>query len=147
MKIDVVVEDSRGREVLLVAVNAGEVDEEMARSYLDYLRSSGLPARFGMVVNLEWIRIVDFESGNGKEFGCVLSSPQVLSIYDPEFGKKRIFPFYLATLVEAWLRDLVYRWNSPNPPALERLARLGLAQLIEGGDTRREVRVETHPVS
>src|SRR5258708_826820 len=35
---------------------------------------------------------------------------KILQHYEPEFAKRRVFESYLATLVEAWLRDLAYHW-------------------------------------
>ena len=41
----------------------------------------------------------------------------------------------LETLVEAWLRDLAYHWNSPEPPGETALAEVGLLERLEGGTT------------
>jgi hypothetical protein len=49
--------------------------------------------------------------------------------------KKRMFDFYLETLVKSWLRDLSYHWNSDTPPAYNELAKIGLLPLLEGGHT------------
>jgi hypothetical protein len=66
-----------------------------------------------------------------------LDTPKVLSHYDPDFAGKRIFEFYLLTLVEAWLRDLAYHWKSPNPPGSEELQAAGFLGRVEGGTTQR----------
>ena len=72
------------------------------------------------------IRILDFEHSPEQEFNCTLKLSDMLEYYDPEFGKKRIFHDYLTSLVDAWLRDLVYHWNSETPPGAQSLATIGL---------------------
>lgn len=66
-----------------------------------------------------------------------LDTPQVLSHYDPDFAGKRIFEFYLLTLVEAWLDDLAYHWKSPVPPGSDELKATGFLSRVEGGTTQR----------
>jgi hypothetical protein len=56
---------------------------------------------------------------------------------EPDFPIKRVFESYLLTLVEAWLRDLAYHWNSEDPPGSEELGRAGLLEKLEGGTTQR----------
>jgi hypothetical protein len=46
---------------------------------------------------------------------------------------------YLATLFEAWLRDLAYHGKYQTPPGSAELAATGLLDRLSGGDTRREV--------
>ena len=66
-----------------------------------------------------------------------LDTRQVLQHYDTDFPRRRVFEFYLLTLVEAWLRDLAYHWKSENPPGSEELGRTGLLEKLEGGTTQR----------
>ena len=66
-----------------------------------------------------------------------LDTSQVLQYYDPGFPGKRVFEFYVLTLVEAWLRDLAYHWKSEKPPGSEELAKAGLLEKLEGGTTLR----------
>jgi hypothetical protein len=66
-----------------------------------------------------------------------LDTAKILSHYDSDFGRKRIFEHYLLTLVEAWLRDLAYHWKSPNPPGSEELKAAGFLGRVEGGTTQR----------
>src|SRR5262249_7644532 len=65
-----------------------------------------------------------------------LKTSEVLSHYDPDFDKERIFEKYLITLVEAWLRDLAYHWKSEKPPGSEELQKAGFLGKVEGGTTR-----------
>jgi hypothetical protein len=144
VRYDIVAEDARGRDVLLVEVKAMPLDDQQALAQLAYMREAQLPVRFAMVVDPEKIRVVDYERGDGAGFACVLGTKDVLTTYDPNLGsKKRIFGHYLATLVDAWIRDHVYHWKSQTPPAAEALASVGLLPLLSDGDTRRGVIVET----
>ena len=144
MKYDIVAEDARGRDVLLVDVTARPFDDRQAREQFAYMREPQLPVRFGMVADPQKIRIVDYEHDPGEGFACVIDTTDVLTTYDPNFGsKKRIFGHYLAALVNAWIRDHVYHWKSETPPGADALASIGLLPLLRGGDTRREVTVET----
>lgn len=70
----------------------------------------------------------------GEPVVC-LNTAEILRHYDPEFGKQRVFKGYLQTLVEAWLRDLAYRWKSETPPGAEALRSAGLLDRVEGGTT------------
>jgi hypothetical protein len=145
MRFDIVAEDAQGRPVLLAEVRAKVLDDEAARSMLQPMRDTYLPVRFGLVADLQRIRIADFERG-GDNFVCVLDTAEMLREYDREFGTKRIFGHYLRTLVEAWLRDHVYHWNSETPPGSDRLKEIGLAQCLADGDTRSEVPVGPDPL-
>jgi hypothetical protein len=66
-----------------------------------------------------------------------LNTRRILQQYDPEFPERRVFEQYLTTLVEAWLRDLAYHWNSEKPPGSDELAKTGLLEKLEGGTTQR----------
>ena len=146
MKYDIIAEDARGRDVLLVDVTGWPFDDQQALAQLVYMREAQLPVRFAMVADREKIRVVDYERGGGAGFACVLGTKDVLTTYDPEFGTKRIFHHYLTSLVEAWLRDHMYHWKSATPPGAQELAKIGLLPCLKDGDTRREVVVETDPV-
>ena len=108
------------------------------------MRDARLPIRFGMVADRSAIRIVDFERDSG--FVCILDTADIRRESDPGFGTKRTFHHYLTTLVNAWLRDLVYHWKSQIPPGSESFQLIGLLPVLENGDTRREVPVRTHPL-
>jgi hypothetical protein len=146
MRFDIVAQDSKGRRVLLVEVRAKELDEGSARSILSYIRGAELGVPFGMVADLNRIRVVDFERAEDADLVCVFDSADVLCVYDPAFGTKRIFHNYLTALVEAWLRDHTYHWHSEKAPGAEKLDAIGLAPLLEGGTTHREVTIETDSV-
>jgi hypothetical protein len=145
MRFDIVAVDEQGWDVLLVDVKAKVHTDRIARAILQSLRDADTPARFGMVADLQRIRIADFDR-IGVDFVCVLDTAEMLREYDPEFGQKRIFSHYLTTLVDAWLRDVAFHWKSETPPGLDRLKGIGLAQRLEDGDTRREVLVGPDPL-
>jgi hypothetical protein len=142
---DIVAQSSDGRMVLLVEVKSTElknrVEKQRAISQVkSYLQAANTDIPFVMIVDLENIEIFP---GNGDDLSAEpiasLKTGEVLRHYDAEFGNKRIFEFYLTTLVEAWLRDLAYHWKSEKPPASQHLAEIGLLQQLEGGTTQPEV--------
>src|SRR4051794_11803366 len=100
-EFDIIAEDARGRYVLLVEVKANPLDDDAARWYFAYMREADLPVRFGMVADLERIRIVDYERPDDATFACVLESADILRVYGPEFREKQMTHGYLAALVEA----------------------------------------------
>jgi hypothetical protein len=71
-----------------------------------------------------------------------LSTPEVLSAYEPDFSRKRIFEFYLVRLLEAWLRDAAYHWKSDSPPGSAELRKVGLLERVEGGTRVAEPEVQ-----
>ncbi len=149
MKIDIIAEDAKGHDILIGLIRPTTLTEVEAISLLAdlaVLRETQFPVRYGLVGDLRELRITDFEQPVASGFNCVLNTVDVLSRYDPEFGDKTIFRRYLTTLVEGWMRDVAYRWNSKEPPALDVISRIGLAQALDDGDTRSEVLIETDSV-
>jgi hypothetical protein len=147
LTFDIVAEDSRGRDVLVVEVKAMKLSPKSAKSIIDYLQDAHLPARFGMVADLEKIWIAAFANGSADTVVFDLNTPDVLGHYDPEFASKRILHNYLVSLVDAWLSDIAYHWKTDSPPpGLQQLSAVGLYQLLRGGTTRREAIIETDPV-
>jgi len=47
----------------------------------------------------------------------------------------------LVALMEAWLRDLAFRWKTEEPPGLKEMSVAKLVARIDGGDTHSEVRL------
>jgi hypothetical protein len=77
----------------------------------------------------------------------------VLKDYSPDFagkdsryGSRQSFQDYLRTLVGSWLRDFAFHWKNPDPPGFAELARLGLAEQLEGGMTQSDVTVVVSPL-
>lgn len=123
--------------VALIQVKARPLGKEWTPLLRSELKRSPCPdADFLLAVDPVYIHLHRLTE---KELGAPvvqLDTPKVLSHYDADFTGKRIFEFYLLTLVEAWLRDLAYHWKSPNPPGSEELKASGFLGSIEGGTTR-----------
>lgn len=149
MRVDIIAENAEEWDVLAALIKPTTLTDAEAIQAVSELRQAELPVRYGLIGDLEKIRIVDFENPGDSEFTLVLSAVEILGRYEPEFGHKTIYREYLTTLVEAWLRDVAYGWKSEkdtDPPALEAIQSIGLAQALKQGTTRSEVIIETDPV-
>jgi hypothetical protein len=144
--IDIVAEDARGMPVLVAEAKASRLTPHMVEEYRDYLRAKSSSAPYGLLADLEKIYLFDFSSKDAVETLAILATPEILEVYDPEFGTKRIFESYLEALIDAWLRDLAFHWKSSLPPGSDVLWRTGLMARLRGGDTRREVPVAVDSV-
>lgn len=142
-RIDLAAFDKDGRPILAVEVKAMAGASKIGLPWLMTLasefRSIGRPIPYWMFVDLDEILI--FNGGEGEpSFSPVsLKTAEVLSVYEPDFERKRIFDQYLSALVESWLRDFAFDWRSNNPPAMKTLNEIGLVERIKGGMTHREV--------
>ena len=141
MIADIIAEDAQGRPVLVIEVSGRALGPDAADRVLSYMETSGPPLPFGMVADPKTIRVLRYDCDEPVGFRVVLDTATILGHYDPEFASKQIFANYLGTLVEAWLRDLAFHWKSEMPPGSKELAGIGLLPKIQGGDTRREVRL------
>jgi hypothetical protein len=134
---DIIVVDQNQEIALLVDIRTKNTYSEEALSDItqQYLRNAEKDIRFAMSADLKKITI--FKSNNELFFNPVISfiSEDILSYYDPEFRNRKILYLYLRTLVEAWLRDLAYHWKSEIPPGINELAKIGLLEKLENGDT------------
>jgi hypothetical protein len=144
LRFDLVAFDKKNRAVLAVEVKAMPNAIAMAIDWMNSLeskmRSTGHAIPYWMFVDLDGIIIFSFGDGNQPaEVALHVDSKRALSAYDPEFGQKRIFDYYLLTLVEAWLRDFTFNWKSANPFAMQEFTEIGLADCLEGGSINREV--------
>lgn len=138
---DIVVQDRDGKAVLLVEVKGAEFKAKEAKQksisqLKSYLQTANTNIPFAMLVDFEDIEIFQGDDANLSKPVISLKTADILSHYEPKFSSKRIFWSYLETLVEAWLRDLAYRWKSTTPPGAELLAAIGLLQLLEGATTQ-----------
>jgi hypothetical protein len=82
-----------------------------------------------MTATREEIKIFQWD---GEKLENIYSFPthEVLSEYDSEFSNKRIFEYYLETLLEGWLRDLAYSWKTDNPPKSQELRQIGFVEKL-----------------
>ncbi|MBW4679840.1 MAG: hypothetical protein KME19_06970 [Microcoleus vaginatus WJT46-NPBG5] len=136
---DSVAEDVKGNIVLLIKVQATETKHGGIAQLIHHLQSSKVLIPFAMLVDLENIEFFEWNGNNLSKSACSLKTSDILSYYEPEFGKKRIFYRYLTRLVEAWLRDLAYHWKSETPPGSEQIATIGLLPLLKDGTTKTNV--------
>ena len=144
MTADIIVRDRHDRPLIIVETKAKTLSNGGLAEALKRFESAKSLDLFpyGIVADFELIRLFDLDSGQGPRLLLSLDTTEVLRNYDPGFdgrragaGDRRVFHDYFNALVEAWLRDLTYRWKSETPPAIDRLAEIGLASLLEGGAT------------
>lgn len=133
--IDITVVDKDEKIILLVEVKTHQKLESAVSQLKSYLRVMETEIPFAMLANLEEIRIFKVRNDNDMQLKISLKTVDILKYYDDEFADKKIYGLYLITLLEAWLRDLAYHWKSEIPPGSEELAKIGLLEKIEGGDT------------
>lgn len=135
---DIVAQDARGRDILVVKARGTVLAPEMIGRYFEYLERASPSTPFYMLADLEAIYL----KKNGAGLTPLrLDAAAILSHYEPEFGHKPILHGYLSALVDTWLRDLIYHWKSETPPGSEELAQFGLLERLAGGTTEREVLV------
>ncbi len=134
---DILAFDANDNPIMLVEVKArhedSTFDQEQLEQYLTYTKDIS----YAMLVTLRDIQIYEWKS---QTLSLLLkaSTADVLSVYEPEFLEKNIYHYYLATLVEVWLRDVEFHWKSETPPLFEQLSQLGLAEKLNEGTTRSE---------
>jgi hypothetical protein len=150
---DIVVLDQNEKIVLLVEVKAQNLQDQMEQqtSLIPiklYLQEGNENKPFVMLVDLENIMIFESEQNDFSEPIICLKTDNVLNNYDENFSElkknNRISGFYLETLVESWLRDLAYHWQSLKPPESDKLKNIGFLQRIEGGTTNSQVNLHGH---
>ncbi len=139
---DVVAYAQDGSPVVVVEVKNRDLDDVSRTEAIGQLARSmsrmNPPVDFGLLA--EPSRIVLVQTQDGDPFTVAsLKTSDVTRPYDPDFGTRRIFLDYFASLIEAWLRDVAYRWKSPHPPGIDVLEACGIADRIAGGTTRVEV--------
>jgi hypothetical protein len=145
MKADIIAEDRDGRPVLLVEVKGDPRSDEAVSWFLDILAGAPESIVFGMIVDPDTIRVF---RRNESTPVAKLDAIGVLRHYSPDYdgewtpyGHKRLFEIHIRTLVEAWLRDLAFRWKGGEAPGLDEMERVGLRALIEDGSTDIEVAI------
>lgn len=136
-RFDAAVFDREKLPVALIQVKAQPLGKEWAPLLRSELKRTPFPpADFLLAIDPVCIHLYQLTEKELSDPVVQLDTPTVLSHYDPNFTGKRIFEFYLLTLVEAWLRDLAYHWKSPNPPGSEELKAAGFLGRVEGGTTQ-----------
>jgi hypothetical protein len=145
MTADIVAEDRDGRPVLLVEVKGDPPSDEAVSWFLDILARVPESIAFGMIVDPGTIRVF---RRNESTPVAKLDAIGILRHYSPDYdgertrhGHKRLLEIHIGTLVEAWLRDLAFRWKGGEAPGLDEMERIGLRALIEDGSTDSEVAI------
>jgi hypothetical protein len=134
---DTAVVDQENRVVALIQVKARPLGEEWTPLLRNELKRRPLPPPiFLLAIDPVYINLYRLAEKELIDPVVQLDTAKILSHYDPDFTEKRIFEFYLLTLVEAWLRDLAYHWKSPTPPGSEELHAAGFLGRVEGGTTQ-----------
>lgn len=134
---DIVAFSSDDVPVMLVEVKARQEEKVFDKEQLIQYLQAAPDIPYATLVTLRDVQIFEWKSQTLSSL-MTASTVDVLSEYEPEFGQKTIYEYYLTTLVETWLRDVAYHWKLASPPLFEQLSRLGLAEKLNEGTTRQE---------
>ena len=130
---DITAWDKNGNKLLVSKVRARNIVEDITAKVEDILKfeyeHNKVIIPYAMTATREEIKIFQWDGENLKTI-YTFPTHEVLSEYDPEFSHKRIFEYYLETLVEGWLRDLADNWKTENPPKLKELNQIGFVDKI-----------------
>jgi hypothetical protein len=139
---DFVALDKEGQIILIAEVKGNPFDSNIKKTkenailqIIDFLQAEKALIPFAMFVDLENVLFFRWDGSNLLEV-INLNTADVLSHYEPEFPKKKIFNLYLLVLTEAWISDFCYHWKSEIPPFTKEMADIGLLQLLEDGTTQ-----------
>jgi hypothetical protein len=145
--VDFVAYDKAGKPILFGWTSSMKVSPEATRHLIACLDASKSKIPFAVLADHD--QMVLYRKDADEPAKLVWSSPTaaVLEHYDPGFGSSRIFADYLRALIEGWLRDLAYHWNSAMPPGQDEMAAVGLLVRLEGGTTKSEVWLAGNPLS
>jgi hypothetical protein len=127
---NIVVKDKDDKPIMFVAVKASRVYE--AEEFTLYGLENYQHVPFLMYVNTKYIRI--YQAGNSEPIEK-LNVLEILKFYDPGFHDKKMRQPFVMALIQAWLRDLAYHWNSPNPPAMKEIEEIGFLKILDNGIT------------
>jgi hypothetical protein len=140
MRADIIAENQNGIPILVVEVKSRLRSDIEKPQLVEWLSNLDVVPPFAMIVDPQYIRVFRWD-GKHLEETVRLSAREIFTRYDDAFGSRRIFEPYLASLAEAWLRDLAYHWKSVQPPGRDELQSSGLLEQLAGGTTKREVEV------
>ncbi len=130
---DITAWDKNGQKLLVSKVRARDIIEDITAKVEEILKfeyeHNRIIIPFAMTATRENINIFKWD---GKNLETIYTFPtyEVLSEYDSKFSNKRIFEYYLETLVEGWLRDLAYNWKTDNPPKYQELTQIGFVEKL-----------------
>ena len=130
---DITAWDKNGQKLLVSKVRARNIVEDITAKVEEILKfeyeHNQVIVPYAMTANREEIKIFQWD---GKKLENIYTFPthEVLCEYDSEFSNKRIFEYYLETLVEGWLRDLAYNWKTDNPPKSQELRQIHFVEKL-----------------
>jgi hypothetical protein len=137
--VDLWVRDDQGNVILVVDVKFAAHSENYVSQLEAYLRATSEHDRrtipYAMLITRDFIRVYQWDGNVFSEPTAELVTADVLSMYDADFNKKRIFEFYAETLIEGWLRDFAFHWKHPHPPGEDHLKDIGLFDKLQGALT------------
>jgi hypothetical protein len=139
---DILARDARGTPLLLVEVKAIPIrDQATLRQLVGYLTAAARGFPYVMLVDHLLIRVFRMRDGRADPL-LELRTPEIVRAYEPEMPMREINHGYLVGLVEAWLHDLSYNWNSAAPPGLKQIEKAGLARVLKGCTTALEAEID-----
>ncbi|TVP63714.1 MAG: hypothetical protein EA343_07350 [Nodularia sp. (in: Bacteria)] len=130
---DITAWDKNGQKLLVSKIRARDIEEDIKAKVEEILKfeyeHNHLTVPYGMTATPEYINIFQWD---GKNLATVytFATHEVMTEYDSEFASKRVFEYYLETLVESWLRDLADNWKTDNPPKLQELTQIGFVDKL-----------------
>jgi hypothetical protein len=144
--VDLVALDRDDRPVLIVGAEEQKAEPIILAAYREVLKAIRRDIPFAILADAETMTIYRKDRTRSLEPVATIPTRDILSFYDPNFQEGRMFKDYIVAMIDAWLRDFMMHWSSPTPPASEAMAALGLAARLEGGRTKRRVRLACLPV-
>lgn len=143
---DVVAFDREDKPVLLVAAEERLIYPEVLDSYREVLLAIRRNIPFAILAFSEEMTIYRKHRTRSLVPVTTLPTREILRFYSRTFGDGYVSKDYIAGMIDAWLSDFMRHWKSLNPPYSEELAALGLVGRLEGGSTKRRVRLACLPV-
>jgi hypothetical protein len=143
---DIVAFDSDDRPILIVAADIKVPESWLLGAYLEVLGSIRRDIPFVILANAEEMTIYRKDRTRSIDPIATIPTKETLRFYNPDFGKEREFKSFLVAMIDAWLRDFIYHWKSPEPPQSEVMTAVGLAARLENGSSRTEVRLACLPL-
>jgi hypothetical protein len=138
--------DAEERIVVLIQAHGQKLRPLFITEYTGYFKAAKGVIPFMMLLDKEDILIFAWYSDNVSEPICKLKVVDVLSRYDPEIESKQksrssLSYSYLEGMAAIWIDDLIRRWKTETPPALDLMEAIGLLPLLKDGTTQSDVEI------
>ena len=145
---DLIALDKNGRVILVADIRGSRVIKRTLPRFTSYLKATHTTVPFAMLVDPDTIQIIQWDGVNWSDVICSLKTMDVVKHYIRDFDEymrdyenKWITGGYLSPLLQSWLDDLAFHWNSIKPPATKELAAIGLLQWLADGSTKTDVEI------